>query len=104
MYRVDCALEVLGGAVGREDEEEGRGEGVHVGGVAPSPSARHLRGRREERRGGDLLVAVAIHSCRSYSAPWLWVCGPRRFSFFFSHAAQATARGPTMSEKNGGAV
>jgi hypothetical protein len=32
--------------------------------VAPSPSARRLRGRREERRGGDLLVAVAIHSCR----------------------------------------
>ena len=66
MYRVDCALEVLGGAVGREDEEESRGEDVHVSGVAPSPSAHRMRGRREERRGGDLLVAVATHSCRCY--------------------------------------
>jgi len=39
-YGVDGALEVLGGAVGGEDEEEGCREHVRVGGVAPTAARR----------------------------------------------------------------
>lgn len=63
-YGVNGALEVLGGAVGGEDEEEGGGEDVHVGGMAPR------RGRGQERRGcgGRLLVAAGVHGERLLEA------------------------------------
>jgi hypothetical protein len=57
-YGVDGALEVLGGAVGGEHEEERGGENVHVGGVAPP------RGSGEERLRGGLLVAAGVHGER----------------------------------------
>lgn len=59
-YGVDGGLEVLGGAVGGEDEEERCGEDVRVGGVAPAARCR----RGDERRGRGFLVAVGIHGYR----------------------------------------
>jgi len=61
-HGVHGGLEVLRGAVGGEDEEEGSGEEVRVGGVAPA--ARRRRRRGEERRGRGLLVVVGVHGCR----------------------------------------
>ena len=58
-YGVDGGLEVLGGAVGGEDEEEGSREDVRVGGVAPTAGRR----RGYERRGGLLVFAVGVHGC-----------------------------------------
>ena len=59
-HGVHGGLQVLGGAVGGEDEEERGGEEVRVGGMAPAARRRH----GDERRGRGLLVAVGVHGCR----------------------------------------
>lgn len=61
-YRVDGALQVLGGVVGEEDEEEGRAQQVQVAGLGRRrPRRRRGAASAGYQRGGLLLLLVEGH-------------------------------------------